>query len=50
MAGLSKLARVATGYAHRLQVQERLGRQVADALGEQLDPDGGACILTVAPG
>lgn len=36
VTGLSKLARLADGFAKRPQVQERLTRQVADALTEEL--------------
>lgn len=50
VVGLSKLARVVTGYARRLQVQERLGRQVADAVQEVLAPAGAGCLLTAAHG
>lgn len=38
IVGLSKLARLVEAYARRLQVQERLTGQVADALVEHLDP------------
>lgn len=38
--GLSKIARLVDGYARRLQVQERLTRQVADALEASLTPRG----------
>jgi GTP cyclohydrolase I len=38
--GLSKVARVVDLYARRLQVQERLTNQVADAMTEILDPLG----------
>ncbi|MGI8757221.1 MAG: GTP cyclohydrolase I FolE [Acidimicrobiales bacterium] len=38
--GLSKFARLVGGYARRLQVQERLTRQIADALEDNLDPRG----------
>lgn len=38
--GLSKLARVVELFAHDLQVQERLTKQVADWLGEHLEPKG----------
>ena len=38
--GLSKIARLVDGYAKRPQVQERLTRQVADALEEHLQPRG----------
>lgn len=40
ITGLSKIARLVDGYAHRPQVQERLTRQVADAVQEVLDPAG----------
>ncbi len=38
VVGLSKLARLVNVYARRLQVQERLGGQVADALMEHVAP------------
>ncbi|MCX7538889.1 GTP cyclohydrolase I FolE [Corynebacterium sp. P5875] len=38
VTGLSKLARLADLYAKRPQVQERLTRQIADALVDRLDP------------
>lgn len=38
--GLSKLARLVEGYARRLQVQERLTSQLADAMQEMLEPAG----------
>jgi GTP cyclohydrolase IA len=40
ITGISKLARLVEGYAHRLQVQERLTSQVADSLVEALEPQG----------
>ena len=40
ITGLSKLARLVDGYARRLQVQERLTTQVADALERVLQPRG----------
>ncbi len=40
VTGLSKLARLVEGYAHRPQMQERLTAQVADAICERLDPLG----------
>jgi len=40
ITGLSKIARLVEGFARRPQVQERLTTQVADALMEQLRPDG----------
>jgi GTP cyclohydrolase I len=45
VVGLSKLARVLDGYAKRLQVQERLTMQIADAIEEVLQPAGVAVIL-----
>lgn len=40
VCGLSKLARVVDGYAKRLQVQERLTVEVADAMMERLEARG----------
>lgn len=40
IVGLSKLSRVADAFARRLQVQERLTDQIADALVEHLQPLG----------
>ncbi|MFT4471382.1 GTP cyclohydrolase I [Arthrobacter sulfonylureivorans] len=50
VVGLSKLARVLDGYARRLQVQERIGSQVVDALDSVLKPLGAACVITAAHG
>jgi GTP cyclohydrolase I len=43
--GLSKVARVLDVFARRLQVQERLTQQVADALVETLKPHGVAVVI-----
>lgn len=40
VVGLSKLARLVECYARRLQIQERLTNQIADAIIEYLDPAG----------
>ncbi len=45
VVGLSKLARVVEGYAKRLQVQEKLTMQIANAINEVLEPDGVAVII-----
>jgi GTP cyclohydrolase I len=42
IVGLSKLARLTDVFARRLQVQERLTAQIADALMEHLDAKGAA--------
>jgi GTP cyclohydrolase I len=43
--GISKLARLVDIYARRLQIQERLGDQVTEALMKYLKPRGAACII-----
>lgn len=43
--GISKLARLLEIFARRLQIQERIGTQVVDALNEHLAPLGAACII-----
>jgi GTP cyclohydrolase IA len=45
VVGLSKLARLVEGYARRPQVQERLTTQIADALMDELHPQGAACVI-----
>lgn len=46
IVGLSKLTRLAYGYAARLQVQERIGYQITSALMERLQPAGALAIIT----
>jgi len=43
--GLSKMARIIDLFARRLQVQERLTNQVADAIEQVLDPHGVAVVM-----
>ena len=45
VVGISKLARVLHGFSRRLQVQERLTAQVADAIWEHLQPKGVAVVI-----
>jgi GTP cyclohydrolase I len=45
VVGLSKAARLVDVFARRLQVQERLTREVADAIDEAIHPQGVAVIL-----
>ena len=45
ITGLSKFGRVVDGYAKRLQVQERLTQEIADAIQEVLEPQAVAVIV-----
>lgn len=45
VVGISKLARLLEVFSRRLQIQERIGTQVVDALMEHLQPHGAACVL-----
>lgn len=45
IVGISKLARLLDIYARRLQVQERIGQQVTQAIMRHLKPAGAACII-----
>jgi GTP cyclohydrolase I len=45
VVGLSKVARVVDVYAKRLQVQEKLTKQIADAIQRHLKPQGVAVIV-----
>jgi GTP cyclohydrolase IA len=46
--GLSKVARVVDVFARRLQVQERLTDQIADAIMDVLNPTGVGVVITAA--
>ena len=50
VVGISKLARVLHGFASRLQVQERLTAEVADAIWEHLQPKGVAVVIEASHG
>lgn len=45
VVGISKLARVVSCFARRLQVQERMTRQVAEAIDNALSPRGVAVVI-----
>tara|TARA_Y100001973_G_scaffold80256_2_gene118053 strand:+ start:1116 stop:1694 length:579 start_codon:yes stop_codon:yes gene_type:complete len=48
VVGLSKLARIVNSYGKRLQVQERLTAEIADAIEECLKPRGVAVIVSAS--
>lgn len=50
VVGISKLARVLNGFAQRLQVQERLTAQVAQAIWDHLKPQGVAVVIQAQHG
>ena len=43
--GLSKIPRLVDAFAHRLQVQERLTTQIAEAINTHVRPTGVACVI-----
>lgn len=43
--GVSKLARLMEIYSRRMQIQERIGQQITEALEKYLQPLGSACII-----
>ncbi|WP_374449732.1 GTP cyclohydrolase I FolE [Stella sp.] len=45
VVGISKLARVVDAFARRLQIQEKLTAQIAQAIDEVLQPDGVAVVI-----
>ncbi|MEG3617214.1 GTP cyclohydrolase I FolE [Magnetovibrio sp. PR-2] len=48
VVGISKLARVVELYAQRLQIQEKMTAQVANAINDVLQPDGVAVVIEAA--
>jgi GTP cyclohydrolase I len=48
VVGISKLARVVDAYAKRLQIQEKLTAQIANAIQEVLEPRGVAVVVEAA--
>lgn len=48
IVGLSKIPRIVDVFSHRLQVQERLTKQVADAVEEVLAPKGVGVVIEAA--
>lgn len=50
VVGLSKLARLVSCFAHRLQMQERMTTEIADALWEHLRPRGSGVVIAARHG
>lgn len=50
VVGLSKIPRMVDGYARRLQVQERLTNQIADAMQNRLGPEGVGVLVRASHG
>lgn len=48
VVGISKLARVVEAYARRLQIQERLTAQIANAINQVLNPQGVGVVIKAA--
>ena len=48
IVGLSKIPRLVDAFAHRLQVQERLTTQIAEAIADYVKPHGVACVIEAA--
>jgi GTP cyclohydrolase I len=50
VVGISKLSRLVDAYARRLQLQERLTREIAEAIDEVLKPKGVAVVIEASHG
>ncbi|MQX37761.1 GTP cyclohydrolase I FolE [Roseospira navarrensis] len=48
VVGISKLARVVDAFARRLQIQEKMTAQIANAINEVLEPKGVAVVIEAA--
>jgi len=48
VVGISKLARLVEAYAKRLQIQEKMTAQIANALQDELQPQGVAVVIEAA--
>ncbi len=46
VVGISKLARLVDCYARRMQIQERMTKQIADAIMQYLEPHGCGVVIT----
>jgi GTP cyclohydrolase IA len=45
VVGLSKIPRLVTMFAHRLQLQERMTKEIAEALNDELEPRGVGVVI-----